>query len=118
VNADAIRAAVEKRESELTPHDVPEWGVRVYLRPLSLRGSMRLEDARGRDASEAVGLIVARSACDESGQRIWSDDDAARLAEMNGDAVATIAGAVRKLNKLVGSAGEIDAEKKDSKPTP
>ena len=71
--------------TKLHAHPVAEWGVIVYLKGLTGRERDRIEQHFG-DLQKATtdnlrARILVRVLLDESGQRIFQDDDAERLGE-------------------------------------
>ena len=86
------------------PVEVPEWGLTLYVRTLSIREVGELQKlARQVDEADRVSLVpqlVCRSACDQQGNRIFGHDDAEALAEKNPAALARVADAAAKINGL------------------
>lgn len=98
--------------------ETPEWGGHVYVRTLSaaeLRGYQAnlkaVEDQATKD-----GLMAVTIMCDEQGNRIFSDDDAALLAGKNSKVLDRIAGAFAKLNAITDE--QVDAIQKNSSTPP
>ena len=64
----------QARTTDLRAVDVPEWGQKVYLRPLSAREQMDIEKM-DVPASERSLRILLLSIVDEDGNRLLADDD-------------------------------------------
>jgi hypothetical protein len=64
MKADELRAAIAAKQAErskLVPHPIPEWGVTVWLHPLTLRESLRV------DENKAGSTSPVRARCSRSG---------------------------------------------------
>jgi hypothetical protein len=110
-----LKEQIEAADRQPEPHQVPEWGLTVYLRPLSLADRLALIPVfEGYTPEMRVGVLVVKGTHDEGGNRVWSDEDAARVARMDSTAVGGIAAKVRELSKIGVTAEEADAEKKAS----
>ena len=88
---------------------VKDWGGDVYVRSMSAveRDAYEADQAaRNKDGGEKAGMhnfrarLVVRVACDEQGNRLFNDDDAAALGEKSSGPVALIFDAAAKLNGL------------------
>lgn len=85
--------------------EVPEWGGVVFVRPLSgaERDSLEAESVGAQGAARVVGIrgrLAARTICDESGGRLFKDEDAPALGAKNAAALDRIVEAATKLNGL------------------
>lgn len=110
----ALREKIKSADRPLVPFDVPAWGVVVYLRPFSLADRLELADQFEKlSPIDRVALLVVRASHDGDGKRLFGDDEADVIRDMDGEAVAGIAAEVRKINKLETTAKEVADEKKD-----
>lgn len=92
--------------------DVPEWGVKLVIRELSVadRGALTLSDleqVEGPGGSWllkpkldpiAAAHLVVKSAYDENGERVFLDDDAEQLAKRSFSVVNRLADIARRLS--------------------
>ena len=94
-----------KNDRPLISVDVPEWGGAVFVRSMSghdrdslesgmieLDGSRNMENFRGR--------LAVRVVCDESGERIFADEDADAVGKKSAAALDRIVSAAAPLNRL------------------
>lgn len=98
------------------PVDVPEWGGRLFVRPMpgSARDQFELETARLRRAAggaDALGgmtniraRLVAASACDEAGKLLFTAADVEILGQRSGVALDRVFDVSRRVNGLDGEA--------------
>jgi ribosome recycling factor len=115
MNAEALAAAIAAADRKLVPHEVPEWGLTVYVRALSLEDRLALIPVfEGYTPEMRVGVLVVKGTYAENGERAFKDEDAARVARMDSTAVGGIAAKVRELSKIGVTAEEAGAEKKAS----
>ena len=81
---------------------VPEWGGPVYIREMS---------GAERDAWEALvfgeekaknirATLAAVCLCDETGKRLFADEDAVKLGATSGSALQRVFDAAMRINKL------------------
>jgi hypothetical protein len=103
LSRDAILASRNTLRSEDV--EVPEWGGIVRIREMT--GSERdaweqsLVGAKGKINIENVrARLVSRCAVDESGARLFSDEDAEALGQTSAAALERVARVAQKLNKL------------------
>jgi hypothetical protein len=81
-------AAIDDLSSKVVPFDVPEWGGVVYIRPMSVGELDDYSNAVVR-AKPSGGLpnfragLVAKCLCDESGKRLFSDEEILVLGQKN-----------------------------------
>jgi len=68
--------------------DVPEWGVTVYVRPLSLAQRVAIAGA-GKDVTDAH--FVVQGLYDADGERVFTPDDVAALQEKHGAVLSRLA---------------------------
>jgi hypothetical protein len=84
---------------------VPEWGGSVFVRSMNGLERAKLEAfgqadlKRSHDKQRFRQYVACLLASDESGNRLFTDDDLELLAEKSGSAVDRIAMAGMKLNK-------------------
>lgn len=101
------------QDRKLEPVEVPEWGVTVYLRELSAAqvsqyravavAAVDLEKDEIKDAGALMSigsLVVAWAACDEQGERLFTDADAAALGEKSAAAIDRLATHVLRISGL------------------
>lgn len=111
----------EVRDLTVRAVDVPEWGMRCYVRTLTAlerdefeRETFGLQKRFAGDAPEVAGLhnirarLVAKVLCDEQGRRVFADmrDGVAFLQERSGVALDRLWTAASRLNGL----GEADVQ--------
>lgn len=61
--------------------DVPEWGIKIYSTPLTVRNRTFLQKKnRQSDAETALDLVMLK-ACDVDGNRLFEDSDRKQLEE-------------------------------------
>jgi hypothetical protein len=90
--------------------EVPEWGGAVYIRSISAKergvieaAAARWKESKGRDDSfvKTFTLHMAGMAlCDADGNRLFSDQEIAQLADRNAAAIAHVAEAAQRLAGL------------------
>ncbi len=81
--------------------EVPEWGGTVCIRSISARergqieaGIARYRETKGKEDSFARNFtlrMAGMALCDESGARLFSDEEISQLAEHNAAVIARIA---------------------------
>lgn len=92
--------------------DVPELGGSVYIRKWSgkdrakfLQASITVDsgnvDVKYEKIFDNMSLVVALSLCDETGARMFNDDEIDFISEMNADIIQTIYQESLTLNSLV-----------------
>ena len=81
---DRIAAAQDR---PLSAVEVPEWDVTLYLRPMSLRERLDLATLFGQDGMVRFGPLLARVLLDETGQRIWADDQVGEIEDRLPDVI-------------------------------
>lgn len=84
---------------------VPEWSGEIYVRTLSLEERLQFEaqitDARDSAAgAHRVLVLVAATACDETGTLLFSFEDVASLRKKSWNAVQRVFRAAVKLNAM------------------
>ncbi len=95
---------------------VPEWGGDVYVRVMTGAERDRWEIATSNalekpgQANIRAGLCAA-AICDESGKRLFTDNQAAALGGKSGVALDRVYDVARKLNKV--SDGDIEELEKN-----
>jgi hypothetical protein len=91
--------------------EVPEWGVTVHVQTFSAADMVAVGDASERlvDASFNVVLVML-GARDETGARIFTEDDVPALSAKASDPVGKVAAAIKRVS-AIGQAGA-EAEKK------
>lgn len=114
-SADDI-ASIQDRVIE--PVDVPEWGLRVYVKSLSARekekyvDSIRVTKGKGRNATQEVVLeessakLVVMCACDKNGKKLFNMSHVKMLADKSGKAMQRLVDKASELNGLSDDAEE------------
>ena len=97
---------------EPVPVDVPEWKAKLWLRVLTGTELNAYESAAYRDGKQGNfrAEFLVRAICNESGERIFSDADVAKLGSRSGLVLDRLYDLARKLNRQSPEAVE-DAEK-------
>jgi hypothetical protein len=113
---DAILAAQDFKTVDV---EVPEWGGSLRLRTLSVAGRDAVQaaatDLSGKvNPTRFAALLIVRTAIDESGQRLFSDEEANVIAEKGPEAFQRVFDAASKLNGF--GAESVDAAEKNSSP--
>lgn len=84
--------------------NVPEWKMDVFVRPLtgSERDAFEAEivGAGSKRMANMRGKLAARSLCNETGDRLFTDEDAEVLGAKSAAALDRIVLAVQQLNAL------------------
>jgi len=88
--------------------NVPEWGGDVYVRGLTARelDKYQMSMLQQRGKSQVANLdnirakLVVRTTFDETGARIFTDDDAAALSAKSGAAVGRLFDVAQRLSGL------------------
>jgi len=104
LNRDQIIAAVEKPAGRLT---IEEWGGEIGIRHLTVAEVAALRETQsGDDTLDGIARFAAMLICDESGGRIFQDDDIEALKTRGLDILMRIAEAGRDLNGMTEKARE------------
>lgn len=90
----------------LTPVEVPEWGVTVYLRPLSGADRSRLVKAV-QCGGVLYGIALAASLADDGGKLLFTEADIDALNAKSGRVLERLSAEVVRLNGL--GADAVDA---------
>jgi hypothetical protein len=103
---------------------VPEWGGEVYVRELTALEGAKYDawmygnkDDKVALASGFNSVIVMLSACDESGARLFTDDDLESIQGKNPSAINRIAEAALRLNKMREEDFEAEVKNSESEQT-
>jgi len=85
--------------------DVPEWGDHVYVRVMNgiERDRFELMVSKGMDKPSTANIRAAlcvMTICDQSGKRLFTDNQAAHLGAKNSVALDRIFDVAQKINKL------------------
>lgn len=109
LNREAFLDAPDPRVERV---ETPEFGEGsfVFVGMLSAEGAERVVGLQGSRPKSFGALMVALCACDEQGNKLFTEDDADALAKKPGDVINRIATAALKHNGMTPSAVE-DAEK-------
>lgn len=93
------------KDLRLEPVDVPEWGGRIFVRPLTAEESDKFQ--RDPDALENLtARMVAYCAVNEGGGRLFVDNDIAALAGKSAAAMRRVVAAIGKVNAMTVEARE------------
>lgn len=113
---------IKVKDSVVERVEVPEWNGEVYLRSItaSERGQIEaaaasFRESKGKDASFARTFtvkIVAMSLCDESGARLFNDDEVSQLGQKNARVIARLAERAQHLSGF--SKEDLDELEKNS----
>lgn len=85
--------------------DVPEWGGHVFVKVMSgaERDTWEVSATNALSNPKNVNIratLCAITVCDESGKRLFSDTDAAKLGEKSALALDRVFEVARRVNKL------------------
>lgn len=113
MNARILAADDLKRQAV----EVPEWGLTVYVQTLSGRArqsfeifcTSAFEDGKLRDGTAIREHVIVLTACDATGEPIFTQGDIDALREKSGAALDRIYSAACALNGIMGA--EAQAEK-------
>lgn len=105
MDRDAILAAADLPVAEV---QVPEWGGSVYVRTLTA-GEVRGLDWMADDPN-FLGKFTALVLCDQTGARLFSDDDSEALGRKSFAALKKISDAAQEHNGI----GRTEAEAGDA----
>jgi hypothetical protein len=97
------------KDSNLAKVSVPEWECDIHVKSWS--GLERVKVQSLTKSDELLARVVALSACDEAGVRLFKDEDVAALQEKNGAVLERVALAALQHN---GIGKEAIAEAKNS----
>ena len=98
---------------------VPEWGGDVYVRVMTgrERGEFEAEFAEHKGSPAALKGVrertVAKTACDEKGSRIFTDDDAAALGGKSAGALDRLFDKALELARIGADEADLEAEAKN-----
>lgn len=85
----------------LVPLNVPEWGGRLMLKPMSVSTMATVEeDRQGMAPLAFFPYLVQVSACDESGTLLFDEKDRPALASKDFDVLKRVADAILKVNGM------------------
>lgn len=102
LSAEQILAA---NDTGIESVDVPEWGGSVCIRTMTgtERDSWELyyqSEVKKRDNANVRAKLCALTICDESGKRLFTDQQVADLAKKNAKALDRVFTAATRLNKI------------------
>ena len=100
LDRDAILNVVDLKPEVV---EVPEWGGSLYIRMLTASERDKFEAScvgtgKKQNLSNIRARLVVLCACDESGERLFTDGDAEALGRKSAAAVDKVFGACSKLN--------------------
>lgn len=90
---------------------VPEWGGTVHVRVMTGAERSAFEAAVVRDKDDAIPRLVALTCCDESGARIFGDEDLDAIGGKSSRVLVRLYDAAIACNKLRDS--DVDASEKN-----
>jgi hypothetical protein len=98
----SIRERIKAADAKSVPVVVEGWdGVTLYVHRLSLADKLAAADlADSAGEAKRIAWCVARAVRDESGARVFGDDDVDELVGMDGGAVAALWRVVRDRSRL------------------
>jgi len=97
------------RDCQVKEIDVPEWGGMVGIRKLSFAEVMDFQNAKDKladDNANSISLFLVKTLCDESGNRLFGDNEVKLLESRNYDVLLRLAKAVNEHNGLTGETRE------------
>lgn len=86
--------------------DVPEWGAKVFIRPMMAteraewEGFVHADREKTGPVKEAQERLAVLCLCDADGNRLFTDADIPALSKKNATALERIGIAAMRLNKL------------------
>lgn len=104
---DKIRS-IDDRPSRIV--DIPEWGLKLEVRGLTVRQQADLADRRSGDpsASEVIGEILLATVFDpETGQAVFTREDLGWLMERSAVAIDRITTAAAELSGILPGQDEV-----------
>ena len=103
--ADLLAELEKIDDAQITPVDVPEWGVRLWLRIIPAGDGVEMQDAMAGLDAQAVGremtfVMLALALCAEDGSRLFSSvaEGRAFLAKRQGRVLLRLYEAAARLN--------------------
>jgi len=109
-------------DSKLEPLEIPEWGGTIYIRTITGGERDGVEYALSEDPKTGNrrqqnfrAYFVSLVACDESGKRLFKNQDIPALAQKSGAAIERIVDAGLKLNNF--KAADVEEMTKNSSST-
>lgn len=97
--------------------DVPELGGHVYIRTMTAGDRDRFEVQISQTRDNFRARLVAFTACDEKGARVFDEGDIAMLSKLPANVVQPIAEAALRLNRLTAEAVEDLGKGSDASPS-
>lgn len=94
---DAILAADDRRFTEV---NVPEWGGAVRICGMNAAQLLEYHEVQARGGSEHVGWLLAACVVDDSGQPVFTAEDADALRHKSPAAVLRVFNAAAALNSI------------------
>ena len=97
---------LKRRPSKMESIESPAWGGSVYVREMNAaeRDSLESQQLTAKQAGQPMhnfrANLVARTACDDTGARMFTDDEADALAELPADDLRPIADKAMDLNGM------------------
>lgn len=96
-----FRAKINSRPTIVGEVEVPAMGGKVHIAKLSAGGKDRVTSAMlnlGKKDGQYRARLVLETACDENGVKLFTEDDLAWLAGLDGDIIEPIFDKARELN--------------------
>ena len=107
--SDLLKKIKDADKKNLLPVEVPEWGLTVYIKQLTV-GERDSFEAEAFAARKGDGLMdnprskfLVRTICDESGEVLCKPDEFAKLASLSSKPMERLFEAAQKHNSLTDS---------------
>jgi hypothetical protein len=99
--------------------DVPEWGDTVIIAVMSGKAREQLMDALAdpQGPSRFQAIILASTMVDETGARMFGEDDIEQLREKNPDVLTRLVDVAMRLNKIGPKATEDAVKNSEAAPS-
>lgn len=100
------KALARRGQRQLQKVEMPDWGEPVYIKGMSAAEKDDFEaaqvslNAKGKALHNFRARLVVATACDEQGNRVFSDEDVDALGELPAKDVAKLFDVATKLNGM------------------
>lgn len=88
------------------PVDIPELGGQVWIRPLTVAQVMELSRAGATTDAEALPRMIVMVVCDETGARLFTDQDLPVLGDLPVGLAGRIMQAIQKFGAMDAATGK------------
>lgn len=99
LSKDEILAAITARKADVSVIDVPEWGGSIAVRRMSAGDFER--SGLDTKAQGAMSKVVAFCLVNDEGDRLFSDDDAKALEDIDIETMTRVFAEVMRVNGLM-----------------